>query len=219
MRACERSRAQAPPLTAHSTPRARAAAPTHPPTHPPGILSITAKSDAAIQTAKERIEAIVAEVSAGRDGRGPRPEVTIGDKYAGTVKSVMPFGIFVELLPGLDGFCHISELSESFIRKIEDAGLSEGDQIDVVVTNRNEKGQYRVRRVTEGDDGGGGSPAAEGGGAQPPKGAGKRGPGGGRGKRGADGGGAGEEQDKRAVAIEEAALSAALNGLADEAEA
>lgn len=53
-------------------------------------------------------------------------------------------GIFVELYPDVDGFCHISELSDQFVRNIDDAQVAVGDSLDVRVTEVNNKGQYRV---------------------------------------------------------------------------
>lgn len=197
-----------------------------------GVLSVTAKTDEAITAAFARIEAIIADVDArggggggGGGGRGPKPTAEIGQAYTGEIKSIMPFGIFVELLPGLDGFCHISEISDSFVRKIEEVGLSVGDVIDVVVTTKNEKGQYRVKRVQPGAVA---QPAAEGapvaaavagGGAQQRPAAAKRAAGGGA--RGAAAP-AGPRRDGDAKvdtneAVAEAALSAALGGLGEEA--
>ena len=55
----------------------------------------------------------------------------IGEVYNSTVKSVMPYGAFVEFMPGKEGLLHISEISWQRIEKIEDANLKEGDKIDV----------------------------------------------------------------------------------------
>jgi hypothetical protein len=101
------------------------------------------------------------------------------------VCAVVAQGIFVELYPDTDGFCHISELSEQFVRNIEDVKVAVGDVIDVKVTQINlEKMQYRVvptstiEVVSSGGGGGG-----RGGGGR----------GGGRGGRGGRGGGKKEE--------------------------
>jgi hypothetical protein len=92
-------------------------------------------------------------------------------------------GIFVELYPDTDGFCHISELSEQFVRNIEDVKVAVGDVLDVKVTQVNlEKMQYRVvptSKIEVVSSGGGG------------RGGGRRG--GGRGGRGGRGGGKKEE--------------------------
>ena len=64
-----------------------------------GIIDISASNAESIQIALNRIRAIVA-----------RPEE--GEVYEGTVKSIMPFGAFVEILPGKDGLLHVSEITE-----------------------------------------------------------------------------------------------------------
>lgn len=173
-----------------------------------------------MKAATARIEAIVAECES-RD-KAPRPEVVIGETYTGEVKSVMPFGIFVELVPGLDGFCHISELSESFVRNIEDVGLTPGDVVTVEVTTKNEKGQYRVKRIEEGQQGAGSKANNAEAPTAAPQAKGKRGGGGGGRKRTTRGGTSdpslspsSAEASEQALR-EEAALSAALTGLADD---
>ena len=57
------------------------------------------------------------------------PEV--GEVYNATVKSIMPYGCFVEFMPGKEGLLHISEIEWRRIEKMEDTGLKEGDKIDV----------------------------------------------------------------------------------------
>ena len=87
----------------------------------------------------------------------------MGEAFVGAeVKNVVPFGIFVELYENLDGFCHISELSETYVKRMEDVQIKTGDKIDVKVTEYNKaKGQYRVAvtsplEIKEGGGGGGG---------------------------------------------------------------
>ena len=82
-----------------------------------GIIDISASNAESIQIALNRIRAIVA-----------RPEE--GEVYEGTVKSIMPFGAFVEILPGKDGLLHVSEIDYKRIEKVEDV-LKEGDKIQV----------------------------------------------------------------------------------------
>ncbi|KAJ1630461.1 hypothetical protein T492DRAFT_89059 [Pavlovales sp. CCMP2436] len=304
-----------------------------------GIVSITAKTDEALDKAFARIESIISEIE-GKQPRGPRPEVVIGRIYNGEVKSVMPFGIFVELLPGLDGahsphpspilhpstpilifpfpipyllppvpltpkpptiylipptnntknnngarkspsppypltphkrhqqnndntpssarwrsginetnlfkaihdithtgFCHISELSDSFIRKVEEVGLSAGDKVDVMVTSKNEKGQYRVKRMTPAAIAAAAAAAAGGGqgeaakpeadaadgapASRPPAlrtGGDRRGGGGGGGARAPPRAAQEGARVQTSEAVEEASLSAALTGLAEPTE-
>jgi polyribonucleotide nucleotidyltransferase len=57
------------------------------------------------------------------------PEV--GETYMGKVRSVMPYGVFVEFLPGKDGLLHISEIDWKRLETIEEAGMKEGDEIEV----------------------------------------------------------------------------------------
>lgn len=62
-----------------------------------------------------------------------KEDIVVGNTYTGTIVSIKEFGCFIELLPGLDGLCHISELSPDQIGKIEDF-INVGEKIDVKVT-------------------------------------------------------------------------------------
>lgn len=83
-----------------------------------GKVQISAPNSDAIAAAMVKIKAIVAI-----------PE--IGEVYHGTVRSVMPYGCFVEFLPGKDGLLHISEIDWKRLETVEEAGIKEGDEIDV----------------------------------------------------------------------------------------
>lgn len=83
-----------------------------------GKVQISAPNSDAIAAAMAKIKAIVAI-----------PE--IGEVYHGTVRSVMPYGCFVEFLPGKDGLLHISEIDWKRLETVEEAGIKEGDEIDV----------------------------------------------------------------------------------------
>lgn len=72
----------------------------------------------AMDAALSRIKSIVAQ-----------PEV--GDVYNGKVRSIMPFGAFVEIMPGKDALLHISEIDYKRFETMEETGLKEGDEIDV----------------------------------------------------------------------------------------
>ncbi|KAL0383310.1 UNVERIFIED_CONTAM: putative polyribonucleotide nucleotidyltransferase 1, chloroplastic [Sesamum calycinum] len=61
------------------------------------------------------------------------------------IKSIAPYGVFVEISPGREGLCHISELSANWLAKAEDA-VKVGDRIDVKLIEINEKGQLRLSR-------------------------------------------------------------------------
>ncbi len=82
-----------------------------------GKVSISANNADAINAALAKIKGIVAV-----------PEV--GEVYKGKVKSIVPFGAFVEILPGKDGLLHISEIEWKRLEKVEDV-LKEGDEVEV----------------------------------------------------------------------------------------
>ncbi|MCB1149840.1 MAG: S1 RNA-binding domain-containing protein, partial [Chlamydiia bacterium] len=77
--------------------------------------------------------------------RGLTAEVEEGMTYTGTIKKIMPFGLFVEVLPGKEGLCHISEYDR---KRIEDLAefVKEGEQITVKVLEINDRGQVRLSR-------------------------------------------------------------------------
>ncbi len=108
-----------------------------------GKVQISAPNKESIDAAIAKIKAIVAV-----------PEV--GETYMGTVKSVMPYGCFVEILPGREGLLHISEISWQRLENIEDAGLKEGDTIEVKLLDIDPKtDKYRLshRCLTEKPEG------------------------------------------------------------------
>ncbi|MBR0469979.1 MAG: S1 RNA-binding domain-containing protein, partial [Clostridia bacterium] len=84
-----------------------------------GTIFIFATTQEAGQAAKDAIETIVKD-----------PEV--GEIYNGLVKTIQPFGAFVEILPGKDGLCHISELANHRVEKVEDV-VNIGDYLKVRV--------------------------------------------------------------------------------------
>src|SRR6185295_18407886 len=67
----------------------------------------------------------------------------IGARYTGTVKSVRDFGAFVEILPGVEGLCHISELAEGFVERVTDV-VQVGDTLEVVVINVDDRGKIKL---------------------------------------------------------------------------
>ncbi len=82
-----------------------------------GKVSISASDLDAITAAENKVKAIVAV-----------PEV--GEIYKGKVKSIVPFGAFIEIIPGKDGLLHISEIEWHRLDKVEDV-LKEGDEVEV----------------------------------------------------------------------------------------
>jgi len=98
-----------------------------------GIIDIFAADKNSIDAAKDRIRKIVAV-----------PE--IGEIYKGKVKSIMPFGAFVEVLPGKDGLLHISEIEWRRVEKVEDV-LKEGQEIEVKLIEIDKKtGKMKLSR-------------------------------------------------------------------------
>lgn len=95
-----------------------------------GLVSISASSPQAIEKAKSIIEGLVGEVE-------------VGKIYEGRVTSVVPFGAFVEILPGKEGLCHISEFSKQRIDNVGDF-VKQGDTLTVKLLSINEKGQYKL---------------------------------------------------------------------------
>ena len=83
-----------------------------------GIVEISSSNKESLEAAMAMVRGIVAT-----------PEV--GEVYKGTVSSVMPYGCFVQFMPGKDGLLHISEIDWKRFATIEDTGLKEGDTIDV----------------------------------------------------------------------------------------
>ena len=97
-----------------------------------GKVQVSAPNKEAIDAALAKIKAIVAV-----------PEV--GEVYEGTVRSVMPYGCFVEILPGNDGLLHISEIDWKRLETVEEAGIKEGDKITVKLMEIDSKtGKYKL---------------------------------------------------------------------------
>jgi polyribonucleotide nucleotidyltransferase len=69
----------------------------------------------------------------------------IGSRYTGTVKSVKDFGAFIEILPGVEGLCHISELAEGYVDRVTDV-VNVGDQIEVEIINVDDRGKIKLSR-------------------------------------------------------------------------
>ena len=83
----------------------------------------------------------------------------IGTKYKGTVKSVRDFGAFVEILPGVEGLLHVSELSSDYVENVTDI-VNVGDEVEVTITNVDDRGKVRLSMKEQGETVGA---AAEGG--------------------------------------------------------
>ena len=99
-----------------------------------GKVQVSAPDKASIDAALSKIRAIVAV-----------PEV--GEIYEGTVRSVMPYGCFVEIMPGKDGLLHISEIDWKRLETVEEAGIKEGDKMRVKLLDIDPKtGKYKLSR-------------------------------------------------------------------------
>ena len=99
-----------------------------------GHVEISATNKAAIDAALNKIKGIVAV-----------PEV--GEVYEATVRSVMPYGMFCEFLPGKDGLLHISEIDWQRLERVEDAGIKEGDKIQVKLIDVDPRsGKFKLSR-------------------------------------------------------------------------
>ncbi len=97
-----------------------------------GRVEVAGTNKKSIDDAMRMIKAIVAV-----------PEV--GEVYRGKIRSVMPYGVFVEFLPGRDGLLHISEIDWKRLEMIEDSGLKEGDEIDVKLLDIDPKtGKFKL---------------------------------------------------------------------------
>ena len=112
-----------------------------------GVVKVAAVSAEAGARAKEMIEAIVQD-----------PEV--GRIYEGPVKNTTTFGAFVEIMPGVEGLCHISELASHRVARTEDV-VNRGDTVRVKLLSIDGKGRLRLSRraaaAEEGEPGAGGA--------------------------------------------------------------
>lgn len=99
-----------------------------------GKIQVSAPNKNAINAAMGKIKSIVAV-----------PE--IGEVYEGTVRSIMPYGCFVEIMPGKDGLLHISEIDWKRLETVEEAGIKEGDKLQVKLLDIDPKtGKYKLSR-------------------------------------------------------------------------
>ena len=99
-----------------------------------GIVEIAASNKDSIEMALKAIKAIVAIPEAG-------------EIYEGKISSIMPYGAFVEFIPGKEGLLHISEIDWKRLEKVEDAGLKEGDMITIKLLDVDPKtGKFKLSR-------------------------------------------------------------------------
>ncbi|MBR6710918.1 MAG: S1 RNA-binding domain-containing protein, partial [Selenomonadaceae bacterium] len=98
--------------------------------HEDGNIFITSTDAEGMARAVQMIEDIVREVE-------------VGEIYTGKVTRIMKFGAFVEVLPGKEGLCHISQLANRRVEKVEDV-VQIGDQLTVKVVEIDDKGRINV---------------------------------------------------------------------------
>lgn len=163
-----------------------------------GTVTVASSNQDAARAAMARVEAVTATVQ-------------IGKIYDGTVSSIRDFGAFVEIIPGRDGLCHISELSHGYIASV-DSVVKVGDSMKVLVIDIDEQNRVKLSRRRaleelgveddfatatpeeggeegEFDDSNGGGGGHRGGSGGGHRGGGHRGGGGGGRRRGGGGGG------------------------------
>lgn len=97
-----------------------------------GTVNIYSSNGESLRRAKEIIQ-------------GMTKEITVGETYQGTVVSIKEFGCFVEVLPGKDGLCHVSELADVRVNKVEDI-VKVGDLIWVKCIGVDDKGRVKLSR-------------------------------------------------------------------------
>jgi polyribonucleotide nucleotidyltransferase len=99
-----------------------------------GMVDIVSEDKDSIDYVIKRIKGIIAV-----------PE--IGLVYNGKIKSIVPFGMFIEIMPGKEGLLHISEIEWRRLEKVEDSGLKVGDEIDVKLLDLDKKtGKLKLSR-------------------------------------------------------------------------
>jgi polyribonucleotide nucleotidyltransferase len=97
-----------------------------------GTVMIASSDEAASKRAIEMVQKIAAEAE-------------VGKIYKGTVRKIVDFGAFVEILPGTDGLIHISQLAPERVRRVSDV-LKEGDEVMVKVLEIDKQGKIRLSR-------------------------------------------------------------------------
>jgi len=97
-----------------------------------GTVTIASSDESASRKAIEMVQRIAAEAE-------------VGKIYRGTVRKIVDFGAFVEILPGTDGLIHISQLAPERVRRVSDV-LKEGDEVMVKVLEIDKQGKIRLSR-------------------------------------------------------------------------
>jgi len=107
-----------------------------------GVLSINIENDGTITFSSKDTQAINAAMALVKS---LVVDIAAGDRFVGRVNKLLPFGAYIELMPGKEAWLHISEIAVERTEKVEDA-LKEGDELEVVVIDKGRKNQFRVSR-------------------------------------------------------------------------
>ena len=97
-----------------------------------GFVSISSPNAEGVEKAKAIIEGLIAEAE-------------VGKTYEGKITSIVNFGMFVEILPGKEGLCHISEFGHERVNSLEEH-VKEGEMVSVKLLDINDRGQLRLSR-------------------------------------------------------------------------
>jgi polyribonucleotide nucleotidyltransferase len=103
-----------------------------------GTVSISAVSEEAVKAAVEWIS-------------GMTRDVTVGEEFEGTVKRILPFGAFVEYLPGREGMVHVSKMKRGFVKDPSEV-VAIGDTVKVKIEERDQQGRINLTMLLDSDD-------------------------------------------------------------------
>jgi len=95
-----------------------------------GTVKVASRNSDSAKAALDRIHAITQDAE-------------IGKAYSGTIKRIMNFGAFCEILPGKEGLIHVSELSDEFVENVEDV-VHVGDKVEVKVMEIDSQGRVNL---------------------------------------------------------------------------
>jgi polyribonucleotide nucleotidyltransferase len=110
-----------------------------------GTVTISGPNQAGVDDALARVEALTEEIK-------------VGKIYNGVVSSIKDFGAFIEIVPGKDGLCHISELSDGYVKSVSDV-CKEGDKMQVKVIAVDDQNRVKLsRKAVLAEQGKGGEP-------------------------------------------------------------
>jgi polyribonucleotide nucleotidyltransferase len=97
-----------------------------------GKINIASADSASLEKAMAMIKELVQEAE-------------VNQVYLGKVRKIMDFGAFVEILPGIDGLVHISQLDDTHVKNVRDV-LNEGDEVLVKVLDIDQQGKIKLSR-------------------------------------------------------------------------